>query len=434
MDKLTFTPLGSGQEVGRSCHVLSFRGTTIMLDVGIHPGYQGEEQLPFFDHVNPADIDVLLVTHFHLDHAGALPYFTERTGFKGRIFMTHPTRAVIRLLLFDYLRLMEIQSQSQSQNKANGGENDNASSKSPQNSVLYTEQELKSCIEKIELIDFHSVVTVGPIKFWAYNAGHVLGACLFMIEIADRHVLYTGDYSMEDDRHLMAAEIPKISPDVLICEGTYGTQVHPSREERETLFTESIGDVVRGGGRMLIPTFALGRAQELLLILDEYWQANPDLHDVPIYYASKMAGKALRVYQTYINMMNQRIRLQMDVSNPFQFQFIRNLKSINVQDFDDSGPSVVFASPGMLQSGVSRRLFDRWCTDPKNGVIIAGYGEYERSETKRTTACPRFSCERNVLFSHTQAKLSITPLPRIWLKNPTRFSLSRGSSSLCGAP
>ena len=113
--------------------------------------------------------------------------------------------------------------------------------------------------------------------------------------------------------------------------------------------------------------------QELLLILDEYWQANPQLQNIPIWYASKLASRALRVYQTYANMMNARIRAQMDVSNPFSFNYIQNLKSIDVNSFNDSGPSVVFASPGMLQSGVSRQLFDRWAADSKNGVLIAGY-------------------------------------------------------------
>lgn len=205
---------------------------------------------------------------------------------------------------------------------------------------------------------------------------------------------------MEDDRHLMAAELPGKKPDVLIVESTYGVQVHASRAEREARFTGTIERIVTRGGRCLIPVFALGRAQELLLILDEYWQANvsdypnsfatrphakihhltiticlpqPHLQNIPIWYASKLASRALRVYQTYANMMNARIRAQMDVSNPFSFRFIQNLKSIDVQNFDDSGPSVVFASPGMLQSGVSRQLFDRWATDPKNGVMIAGY-------------------------------------------------------------
>ena len=124
------------------------------------------------------------------------------------------------------------------------------------------------------------------------------------------------------------------------------------------------------------------------MILDEYWQANPQLQNIPIWYASKLASRALRVYQTYANMMNARIRAQMDVSNPFSFRFIQNLKSIDVNSFDDSGPCVVFASPGMLQSGVSRQLFDRWAGDPKNGVMIAGYA-VEHTLAKEIMAQPK---------------------------------------------
>ena len=363
-DVMAITPLGSGQEVGRSCHLLEFRGMTILLDCGIHPGYDGLNGLPFFDRVEPERVDVLLITHFHLDHAASLPYFTERTGFRGRVFMTHPTKAVIRLLLGDYLRLMSIKKGS------GGGGGDDSSNNSD---VLYTEEELMKCCDRIELIDYHQTISVGSLKFSALNAGHVLGAAMFLLEIGGRTLLYTGDYSMEDDRHLMAAEIPNVKPDVLMVESTYGVQVHASRAEREARFTGTVERIVTRGGRCLIPVFALGRAQELLLILDEHWQANPHLQGIPVWYASKLASRALRVYQTYANMMNARIRAQMDVANPFAFKYIRNLKSVNVDSFDDRGPSVVFASPGMLQSGVSRQLFDRWATDPKNGVLIAGY-------------------------------------------------------------
>jgi cleavage and polyadenylation specificity factor subunit 3 len=108
--------------------------------------------------------------------------------------------------------------------------------------------------------------------------------------------------------------------------------------------------------------------QELLLILDEYWQANSHLQNIPIFYALKLLAKAPRVYRTFSNMMNARIRSQMDVGNPFSIRFIQNLKSIDINAFDDTGPSVVFAAPGMLQSAVSRQLFDRRAADPKNGV------------------------------------------------------------------
>lgn len=241
-DVMTITPLGSGQEVGRSCHLLEFRGMTILLDCGIHPGYDGMNGLPFLDRVEPEQIDICLITHFHLDHAASLPYLTERTGFKGRIFMTHPTKAVVRLLLGDYLRLMQMK---------------NAKTED----VLYTESDLQSCVDKIELIDFHQTVSVGGLSFYALNAGHVLGACMFWLNIGGRTMLYTGDYSMEDDRHLMAAEIPAKKPDVLMVEATYGVQVHASRAEREARFTGTIERIVTRGGRCLIPVFALGRAQ-----------------------------------------------------------------------------------------------------------------------------------------------------------------------------
>ncbi|CAN0042796.1 unnamed protein product, partial [Scytosiphon promiscuus] len=348
-ETMRIMPIGAGNEVGRSCIILKYMGKTIMLDCGIHPGYNGIAALPFFDAIDPSEIDLLLVTHFHLDHAASLPYLTEKTGFKGRVFCTHPTKAVMRMLLADYIRLVNVHTED----------------------ILYDEKDLNRCIDKIELVDYHQVLEHEGIKFWCYNAGHVLGAAMFMIEIAGVHVLYTGDYSMEADRHLMAAEMPSTSPDVLIVESTYGVQVHEPREERETRFVGTVSKAVKKGGRCLIPVFALGRAQELLLILDEYWQQHRELHHIPIYYASRLASKAIRVYQTYINMMNEHIRQQMDVANPFKFQHITNLKSID--QFDDSGPSVVMASPGMLQSGVSRMLFDRWCTDEKNSVLIPGY-------------------------------------------------------------
>ena len=148
------TPLGSGQEVGRSCHLLEFRGTTILLDCGIHPGYDGLNGLPYFDRLEPENVDVLLITHFHLDHAASLPHFTERTGFKGRIFMTHPTKAVTRLLLGDYLRLMMM--------KKSSGPKPDASDGNPDSDVLYTEAELQSCVDKIELIDYHQTISLNP--------------------------------------------------------------------------------------------------------------------------------------------------------------------------------------------------------------------------------------------------------------------------------
>ncbi|OBZ88252.1 Endoribonuclease ysh1 [Choanephora cucurbitarum] len=361
-DLLKITPLGAGNEVGRSSILLEYKGKTILLDAGIHPAYSGLASLPFYDEIDPSSIDLLLVTHFHVDHAASVPYVMEKTTFKGRVFMTHPTKAIYKWLLSDYVR-----ENAHAFFVSNIGDEDQ----------LYSEEDLMNSFPRIEAIDYHQQVEVEGIKFTGYNAGHVLGAAMFLIEIAGVKILYTGDYSREEDRHLMAAEKPEGYVDVLITESTYGVQSHEPRIAKESRFTckwkeeALVHDIVGRGGRCLMPVFALGRAQELLLILDEYWEAHPELDSIPIYYASSLAKRCMAVYQTYINMMNARIRKQFAISNPFVFKHISNLK--NVEQFEDSGPCVMMASPGMLQNGLSRELFERWAPDKKNGLVITGY-------------------------------------------------------------
>ncbi|KAI9515890.1 Cleavage and polyadenylation specificity factor subunit 3 [Dissostichus eleginoides] len=245
--QLLIRPLGAGQEVGRSCIILEFKGRKIMLDCGIHPGLEGMDALPYIDLIDPAEIDLLLISHFHLDNCGALPWFVQKTSFKGRTFMTHATKAIYRWLLSDYVKVSNISADD----------------------MLYTETDLEESMDKIETINFHEVKEVAGIKFWCYHAGHVLGAAMFMIEIAGVKLLYTGDFSRQEDRHLMAAEIPSVKPVILIIESTYGTHIHEKREEREARFCNTVHDIVNREGRCLIPVFALGRAQELLLILGE---------------------------------------------------------------------------------------------------------------------------------------------------------------------
>lgn len=153
---------------------------------------------------------------------------------------------------------------------------------------------------------------------------------MFCIDIAGTRILYTGDYSHEEDRHLMAAERPSLRPEVLIVESTYGTQTHQPRIEREKTFTDLISMIVSRGGRCLVPIFALGRAQELLLILDEYWENHPTLQHIPIYYASQLVNKAIKIFQISVNMMNDRIKRQTQTKNPFFFTYISNLTSLDV--------------------------------------------------------------------------------------------------------
>ncbi len=353
-DQLTIEMLGAGQEVGRSCCVLNYKGKTIVCDTGVHPAFTGIAALPFIDELDWSTVDAILITHFHLDHAAALTYIMEKTNFKdghGKVYMTHPTKAVYRFLMSDFVRI------------SNAGNDDN----------LFDENEMLASWRQIEAVDFHQDVSIaGGLRFTAYHAGHVLGACMFLIEIAGLRILYTGDFSREEDRHLVQAEIPPVKPDVLICESTYGTQTLEPRLDKEHRFTSQIHHIVKRGGRVLLPVFVLGRAQELLLLLDEYWAAHPELHSVPIYYASALAKKCISIYQTYIHTMNDHIRTRFNHrDNPFVFKHISNLRSL--EKFEDRGPCVMMASPGFMQSGVSRELLERWAPDKRNGLIVSGY-------------------------------------------------------------
>jgi len=200
-DDLTIMPLGAGNEVGRSCIRLQFKGKTVLFDCGIHPAKNGQLALPWFDTIDLEEIDLLLLTHFHLDHCGALPYLMTKTFFNGTTYMTYPTKAITKLLLSDYVKV------------ANMG---NEAAK------IYSPHELGRAMDKVKLVDYHQELEHNGIKFIGFNAGHVLGAAMFLVEIAGVRILYTGDYSREEDRHLHPAEVPNFPVDVLIIESTYG--------------------------------------------------------------------------------------------------------------------------------------------------------------------------------------------------------------------
>ncbi|KID62120.1 Endoribonuclease YSH1 [Metarhizium brunneum] len=366
-DELMFLCLGGGNEVGRSCHIIQYKGKTVMLDAGQHPAYDGLAALPFYDDFDLSTVDVLLISHFHVDHAASLPYVLAKTNFRGRVFMTHPTKAIYKWLIQDSVRVGNTSSNSTTQ-------------------PVYTEQDHLNTFSQIEAIDYHTTHTISSIRITPYPAGHVLGAAMFLIEIAGLNIFFTGDYSREQDRHLVSAEVPKdVKIDVLITESTYGIASHVPRLEREQALMKSITGILNRGGRALLPVFALGRAQELLLILDEYWGKHPEFQKYPIYYASNLARKCMVVYQTYVGAMNDNIKrlfrermAEAEASGdgagqggPWDFKYIRSLK--NLDRFDDVGGCVMLASPGMLQSGVSRELFERWAPSEKNGVIITGY-------------------------------------------------------------
>uniref|UniRef100_A0A8D0TGE4 Integrator complex subunit 11 n=1 Tax=Sus scrofa TaxID=9823 RepID=A0A8D0TGE4_PIG len=353
MPEIRVTPLGAGQDVGRSCILVSIGGKNVMLDCGMHMGFSDDRRFPDFSYITRHGrltdfLDCVIISHFHLDHCGALPYFSEMVGYDGPIYMTQPTQAICPILLEDYRKIAV-----DKKGEAN----------------FFTSQMIKDCMKKAVAVHLHQTVQVDDeLEIKAYYAGHVLGAAMFQIKVGSESVVYTGDYNMTPDRHLGAAWIDKCRPNLLITESTYATTIRDSKRCRERDFLKKVHETVERGGKVLIPVFALGRAQELCILLETFWE-RMDLK-APIYFSTGLTEKANHYYKLFIPWTNQKIRKTFVQRNMFEF---KHIKAFDRAFADSPGPMVVFATPGMLHAGQSLQIFRKWAGNEKNMVIMPGY-------------------------------------------------------------
>ncbi|KAM9855331.1 integrator complex subunit 11 isoform 1-T1 [Aulostomus maculatus] len=353
MPEIKVTPLGAGQDVGRSCILVSIGGKNIMLDCGMHMGYNDDRRFPDFSYIIQNGrltdfLDCVIISHFHLDHCGALPYMSEMVGYDGPIYMTHPTKAICPILLEDFRKIT-------------------VDKKGETN--FFTSQMIKDCMKKVIPLNLHQTVQVDDeLEIKAYYAGHVLGAAMVHIKVGSESVVYTGDYNMTPDRHLGAAWIDKCRPDILISESTYATTIRDSKRCRERDFLKKVHESIERGGKVLIPVFALGRAQELCILLETFWE-RMNLK-APIYFSTGLTEKANHYYKLFITWTNQKIRKTFVQRNMFEF---KHIKAFDRSYADNPGPMVVFATPGMLHAGQSLQIFKKWAGNEKNMVIMPGY-------------------------------------------------------------
>lgn len=358
----TFEALGAAQDVGRSCFVLKIDDKTIMLDCGIHILYTDKRRYPdILEYVKKENqirktnktitetFDFVLVSHFHLDHSGAIPYLTNVCGYEGPIYMSAPTKKIVPILFTDYLKLR----QKTEQNK-----------KISENSF----ETVTKCMKNVFTHDL-GVFDISGVKITAYYAGHVLGAVMYHIQYNGNSVVYTGDYNTIADRHLGAASLPRLCPDLMITETTYATTTREgSKKKREREFLRHIHDGISTGGKILIPVMALGRAQELCLLIEMYWE-RMGLTKVPIYATSGMREKATELYGEYIQWTNNDLKNRKE-ENTFDYKFIRIFK---MNYLEQEGPMVIFSTPEMISRGTSLEIFKRIASNEKNVVIIPGY-------------------------------------------------------------
>lgn len=269
-------------------------------------------------------------------------------GYHGPIIMTPPTKAICPILLEDYRKITVDRK----------GETN-----------FFNSEMIHKCMEKVVTIGLHETFQIGlDLEIKCYYAGHVLGAGMFLVRCNGQSVLYTGDYNMTPDRHLGAAKVDRCLPDVLITESTYATTIRDSKRCRERDFLTKVHDCVKRGGKVLIPVFALGRAQELCILLDTYWERMNI--KVPIYFTQGLTEKATNFYKLFIGWTNEKIRDTFVDFNMFDF---KHITTFNHSYLNNPGPMVVFATPGMLHGGTSLQIFKRWAGDAKNMIIMPGY-------------------------------------------------------------
>lgn len=350
--------LGGGSEVGASCLHINIADTNLLIDAGMR--MHGDDMLPALgmldDLENP---DAILVTHAHADHIGALPIV--HSLFPAiPIYATPPTADLMKIMMKDSYKILE--------------------QRSRETNTLppYSEEQVNSLLNSMLLFPASGHLYIGNVKITSFRAGHILGAVMFLIEGEGERLLVTGDLSFKAGRTIPGAMVPQdVQPDVVIMESTYGNRAHTDRNTEERRLAEHVAEVIAGGGFALIPAFALGRAQEVLLVLQDYMEKGL-IPQFPIY-VDGLVTPISRIYNNYPHFLKgpvaHRIRTNGDV-----FLTEGRCKAVQLKERNQvlkDKPGCIVASSGMLTGGASSWYAERLVTDEKNAIFITGYQDEE---------------------------------------------------------
>ena len=259
------TALGGFREVGRSCILMQTKDSNILLDCGINVG-DTKNQYPLFElpEFNIRDLDAVIVTHSHLDHCGFVP-FLYKYGYRGPVYCTLPTRNLATMLQLDYVQICEREGRS----------------------PPYSKRDVKNTVLHTIPLSWGKVTDIAPdIKLTLHNSGHILGSSMVHLHFGkgDYNFVYSGDFKFQKTRLLERANIKFPRVESLLVESTYGGPQDriPSRQDSERQLRQIINSTVRQGGKILIPVLAVGRAQELIIVIEEYLEKGM-LEEVPIF-------------------------------------------------------------------------------------------------------------------------------------------------------
>ncbi|ADY27559.1 beta-lactamase domain protein (plasmid) [Deinococcus proteolyticus MRP] len=354
----SFTGLGGTDEVGASSYLYHFTEGRLLIDAGLRPGMIGDAALPQLDVLNDAPPGAVILTHAHLDHVSALPVVLRRYP-KLHIYCTPATAHLAALTLADSLRIMEAQGQ-----------------------MLYSPEDMKRTFEAFRPVEYFQRIADHGFAFTLYPSGHLLGAASVLIESSAGTVFHTGDVSNVSTPVVDAAWMPPRKThavDAVVSEATYGDTLLPARKIQVQAFMHGVAQVVEGGGRVLIPSFALGRAQEIVQLLHG-GMVSGIIPEVPLY-LDGMVRTVTEAYQDMLPLLPQALRNRVKTSQQPAFftgtvEAVQSAKDRERIQRSDK-PAVVIASSGMLHAGASPSYARAWLPDSGNALFVVGYQDGE---------------------------------------------------------
>ena len=350
--------LGGAREVGRSCLFLQTPESRILLDCGVNIA-SDKDAYPYLEspEFNINDLDAVVLTHSHLDHCGFIPYLFKY-GYRGPVYCTAPTRDVSALLLLDYVKIM----------RSNGKE------------PIFTIDNIKEMVKHTICLDYNEVSDITPdVRITLYNAGHILGSAMVHLHVGNglHNILYTGDMKFGKTRLLDPAvtNFPRL--ETLMIESTYGGRenILQSRKECENEFADIIKRTIDRKGKVLVPVLGSGRAQEVLLIIEDLIRNNK-LDKIPVF-IDGMVWDITAIHTAYPEFLNNNIRKLIfhKDQNPFLSDIFKRVGSQKerTQVLEETGSCIILATSGMLVGGPSVQYLKDLADNPKNSLVFVCY-------------------------------------------------------------
>ena len=344
--KITF--FGGVGEVGRSCKMVSTPNTNIQLDSGVKLGQHEEHPQISRDQIN--SVDGIFISHAHLDHTGYLPHIFSH-GYKGHVYSTKPTMELTNVLISDYLRIS--------------------------NPRDVTKKGVEELSRHWKIIDYKKEFKFRDLTIRFNQAGHILGSALTEVSDGRSRIAYTGDINLSKTRLLEGADTRNLAADTLITESTYGAKhdVFPSEKKTSQGMLKSIKDTIQQGGKVIVPSFAVGRAQEVLFLLDDHINSGI-LPKVPVY-VDGMINKAMRIHRHNVIYCRKELQSKILMSDydPFKSpNFVPvEKKSMRGKIVSEDEASIIVTTSGMLTGGPVMYYLSRMAKNPANKLMLVGY-------------------------------------------------------------